>query len=111
MLGIIAVNIVYVNNTCDMIYKRALEIDESESYSEETLKSIIELSELWERNRPIVEMSVSHPNANRISELMASVRSYYESHDFSEFKNAKALLVSVLSDICHLDRFNIGNIF
>ncbi len=111
MIAIIAINIVYVNNTCDMIYKKALAIDESEIYSEETLKSIIELGDTWERNRPFVEMSISHPNANRITELVASVRSYYESRDFSEFKNAKSLLVSVLSDICHLDRFNIGNIF
>lgn len=111
MIAIIAINIVYVNNTCDMICKKALAIDESEIYSAETLKSIIELSDAWERSRPFVEMSISHPNANRISELIASVRSYYESHDFSEFKNAKALLVSVLSDICHLDRLSIGNIF
>lgn len=111
MIAIIATNIVYVNNTCDMIYGKALEIDESEIYNEKTLKSITELSDTWERNRPFVEMSISHPNANRISELIASVRSYYESHDFSEFKNAKALLVSALSDLCHLDRFNIGNIF
>lgn len=111
MLGIIAVNIAYVNDTCNRIYEKALGIDESEIYRKETLESITELSDAWEASRPFVEMSVSHPNANRISELIASMRSYYESHDFSEFKNAKALLLSALSDICHLDQFDIGNIF
>lgn len=110
MIGIIAINIVYVNHICSALSNKAAKIDESEAYSEETLKSIIALGDIWEANRPFIEMSVSHSNANRISELIASVQSYYESHDFSEFKNAKALLLSALSDVNRLDRLNIGNI-
>ena len=65
----------------------------------------------WESQADVVNLTVSFPIVDRVSEQATALVAAAECGDLYGYRNARALLADAIEDMRRLERFSIGNIF
>ena len=105
--AIIIVNNLYIKNTAEYICE-CVSDDEFESDPEKAIKK---LDEFWEKNHPIVGLSIGYKELDKMSDLIIDLKIYFELENAPETKRIRALIVEAANEISRLERFDLENLF
>ena len=116
LIAIIISNMFFIKSTEETLLKMIKEIEVTDSITnnenrKKTIDSISDLQKYWQDQKDLVAISVSYTQISRISELIQSLRSYYESDEIGEYQNTKELLKLTINQIGKQEQFLWSNIF
>ena len=106
MLGAIALNNVYIRKTSEFISKCINE----ENFEADPEGSIETLDKFWQKNHPIVGLSVGYKELDQMSDLIVELRIYHELDDKGEICRVRALILETADEISRLERFALENL-
>ena len=106
MCGVIFANNVYIKKTADFICECVSE----EEFEKNPSSAIERLDEFWEKNHPIVSLSVGYKELDRMSDLIIDLRLYFELGNSSEVKRARELIIESANEISRLEFFHLENL-
>lgn len=108
MLTASVTNYIYVNKTFEIIDS------EIESIPTDLIEASVELPtilELWEQRRKFLDLTLSKPELEKVSELFEEAIIASSQGNESDFKTAMAHLRRAIADIRDLERISAENIF
>ena len=106
MLGAIALNNVYIRKTSEFISNCINE----ENFEADPKGSIETLDKFWQKNHPIVGLSVGYKELDQMSDLIVELRIYHELGDKGEIRRVRALILETADEISRLERFALENL-
>ncbi|MBE6590338.1 MAG: DUF4363 family protein [Ruminococcaceae bacterium] len=99
----------YVNAVADDLYTM---IDELPPIGDaRTLQAAKEIKEFWEKEEMLVELTVSYPFVDRISEQAALLAASAQAKDLYGFESARTLLFDAVKDMRRAEQFSFENLF
>ena len=106
MCCIIFANNIYIKETaefiCECVSEGEFERDPSES--------IQKLDEFWQKNHPIVGLSVGYKELDRMSDLIIDLKVYHELGNTAEVLRVRALIIETADEISRLEKFELENL-
>ena len=73
-------------------------------------KTISELDSFWQRNHPIIGLSVGFTELDRMSDLILDLRFYFESGKEAELFHTREKIKEAADEISRLERFGLENL-
>ena len=108
MLAVITTNALYVDKTVDSFVDsiRRLEILDSDLRASELQAITLQ----WNKEKSIIQASVSHTKIDTVSDLLASLTIYEEYNNQTEYKKTALLLCNAFEELRLLEKINVTNI-
>lgn len=107
VLGIILTNKSYLTTTSTELLRQAEELREQIPKSVEPIDL---LQEIWEKNKDIMQISVTHKRIDTVTDLIDALRSYALSRDEMEYQKTAVLLINALEEIKRFEEISAVNI-
>ena len=107
VLGVIMANKMYLTTTSTALLRQA------ESLREEMPQDtdrIDRLQSVWQQNKDIMQISVTHKRIDTVTDLIDALRAYAVSRDEVEYKKTAALLINALEEIKRFEELSAVNI-
>ncbi len=104
--GAIFLNNRYIKSTADFICECVSE----DAFERDPSAAIEKLDKFWEKNHPIVGLSVGYKELDRMSDLIIDLRIYHELGNAEEIKRVCALIVECADEISRLEKFELENL-
>ncbi len=99
-------NNLYIRSSAEYITERVSD----ENFSADPEGVIEELEKFWEKNRPIIGLSVGFKELDRMSDLILDLKSYFNLGNSSETTRTREMIREAADEISRLERFSIENI-
>lgn len=99
LLILIIANCIYVQRVTDRLDSYISEIENEDFTSEDCIMLIDNYNNYWKKNECILKFSVSNTIIYRASDLISSMRSYYENGEESDFRTTLGLLRNLNREI------------
>ena len=102
-------NFVYVNHVANKMTALA---DALPSVREPNCtEKTAELCKVWEKNAPIVGLTVGFLTVDKLSEYCETLHACAQVGDLYGYQTALTLLYDSIDDVRRLERFSVGNLF
>lgn len=105
--GIILINKSYLTTTSTELLRQAETLREG---IPENMGDIDRLQAAWERNKDVIQISVTHKRIDTVTDLIDSLRAYALSGDGVEYEKTAALLINALEEIRRFEELSAVNI-
>lgn len=102
-------NFIYVNQLADEMTKMADELPEPNEPNCTTQTAA--LCKKWEKNAPIVGLTVGFSTVDKLSEHCQTLHSCAEVGDIYGYYSTLSLLKDSIDDVRRLEQFSVGNLF
>ncbi len=102
-------NFIYVNRIADAMSELADAIPDVDEPM--CVEKADELCQKWEKNAPIIGLTVGFQTIDKLSEHCQTLRSCAEVGDVYGYYSALALLKDSIDDVRRLERFSMENLF
>ena len=99
LLILIIAKCIYVQRVTDRLDSYISEIENEDFTSEDCIMLIDNYNNYWKKNECILKLSVSNTIIYRASDLISSMRSYYENGEESDFRTTLGLLRNLNREI------------
>ena len=109
VVALIAANTVYVHTAANKLFKQLNSLPHVPDPAT-TPAEIDALQKAFERQMPLLGMSVSYAVLDRVAEAICVLKSRAETEDVREYQAELALLSDMLSDIHRLEKITFENI-
>ena len=107
LLGGTALNVWYIHKTAAHFYEAA----EALSVPEDREATLTELENFWERQEPLISLTVSFRELDHFGEIIVQLRWAQELGDEAEFLRYRALLVDAVEELIRTEQFSVENLF
>lgn len=104
-----AANFIYVNRVADALNEIVDAIPSIDAPM--CVQKVDELCQKWEKNAPIVGLSVGFLTVDKLTEHCYTLRSCAEVGDVYGYYSTLTLLKDSIDDMRRLEKFSIGNLF
>ena len=102
----IVTNKIYIKRTSEHIVERV----SSEEFERDPQAVADELNEFWEKNHPIVGLSVGYKELDRMSDLIIDLKIQIELSNQAEVTRLRAMIVECADEVSRLERFHLENL-
>lgn len=106
MLSIVYFNNSYIRSSADYICDCVSDA-EFEASPDDAIKK---LDEFWEKNHPIVGLSVGYKELDRMSDLILDLKIYHEAGNSTEVSRIRVLICECANEISRLEKFGLENL-
>ena len=106
MCAAIALNNGYIRDSAEYI-TTCVSDEVFEADPEEAIDS---LDSFWEKNHPIVGLSVGYKELDRMSDLILDLRTYFEMGNSSEVLRLRVMIRECADEISRLEKFGLENL-
>ena len=106
VLSVIFFNRNYINSSAEYI----LDCVSDTEFETDPIGSIERLENFWEKNHPIVGLSVGFKELDRMSDLIIDLKTYFELENADEVKRVRILITEAADEISRLERFGLENL-
>jgi hypothetical protein len=103
--GAILANNLYIKSTTQFICECV-----GEEFERDPFSAVEKLEKFWEKNHPIVGLSVGYKEIDRISDLIIDLKIYQELENHPEIMRTRELIIESAKDISRLERFELENL-
>lgn len=100
-------NVWYIHQTADHFYKAAEDL----AIPEMRDATLSELEAFWERQEPLISLTVSFRELDHFGEIIAQLRWAQEIGDDAEFSRYRALLIDAVEELMRTEKFSVENLF
>ncbi len=107
-LAATACNFSYINSTADTLQAQAEALPPPQS--DESVAEIDRLEELWEKNVPLVSLTVDFLTVDRVTEQITLLKVCAVQQDLDGYFSALALLWDAVEDMRRLESFSPQNL-
>lgn len=107
ILGVILINKIYLTTTSTELLRQAEVLREQ---IPESIESIDHLQSVWEQNKDIMQISVTHKRIDTVTDLIDALGAYALSRNEVEYKKTAALLINALEEIKRFEELSAVNI-
>ena len=104
ILGLVIANSVFTLNTTNAL------IDKISLLNSNNYILMEEILELWDKKSPIICLSSSTKETDKIDDMLSAIESMYSSNNFLGLEEKKALLINYIKLINTHERVTIENI-
>ena len=106
VISIIAINSLYIQETTDTLILYA----NDEEFKKAPTDALERLESFWDKNRLLIEFSVSCKEVDRMSELILDLGECIKASNTDEATRIRALIADCAKDISRLERISIENL-
>lgn len=104
--SLIAANNIYIKEVSEHI----VESVSGEAFDSDPKKTADELDGFWEKNHPIVGLSVGYKELDRMSDLIIDLKVQLELGNHAEVTRLRAMIIECADEISRLERFELENL-
>lgn len=108
MLAIITANALYIDKTVDNFIDTIQRLEFLDS--DLRFLELQAISAQWNKEKDIIQASVSHTKIDTVSDLLASLIIYEEYGDRTEYQKTALLLCNAFEELRMLEKLNVTNI-
>lgn len=111
LIAAIIINGLYINSLTENMIKSVASLPEDFDNYSENLNKIELLSKKWDANHKIVSISVGGRYVYNVKKALSDMLCYYETKSYSDYIEAKRLLLYDLRELHNLESFSLHSIF
>ena len=104
--ALIAANNIYIKNTSAQIVERV----SGAAFDADPTQVADDLDDFWEKNHPIVGLSVGYKELDRMSDLIIDLKIQLDLGNQNEVTRLRAMIVECADEISRLEHFHLENL-